>query len=343
MKKSIGERPSRHWLLPVLLVLLVLTFFISIFVGRYSISWSDMLQLLGFGQPAAGDAEQTQIVFYQVRLVRVIAALMIGAALSMAGSAYQGIFKNPMVSPDILGASSGAGFGAALAITFGLNAFWMQAFAFGFGMVAVLLAYILSLAVGRKGGGMTLILVLTGMVIGALFTALISIVKYLGDPYDTLPAITFWLMGGLSYVTETDIWVMLLPFLVGGIPLLLLRWRINVLSLGDEEADALGVNTMRLRGIIILCATLLSTSAVAIGGMIGWVGLIVPHFARMLAGPDYQRLLPAATLIGGIFLMLVDDIARGLFAMELPLGILTALIGAPFFLCLLFRGRRSFL
>lgn len=324
-------------------LLLLAAIMLSLFVGRYPISWQTFLDLIGIGNGGSADLEQSQTIFFQVRVVRILAAVMIGAALAMAGSAYQGIFRNPMVSPDILGASSGAGFGAALAISLGINAFGVQVMAFLFGILAVMFAYLLSLAIGRRGGGMTLILVLTGMITSSLFTAFISIVKLLGDPYDTLPAITFWLMGGLSYVTSSDLLIMLLPFALGGGTLILLRWRLNVLSLGDEEAGALGVNTMQLRTIVILCATLLSTSAVAVGGMIGWVGLIVPHFTRMLVGPDYHRLLPTAMFIGAIFLLLVDDVARSLFALELPLGILTAVLGAPFFLVLLFRGNRGFL
>ncbi|ATW25599.1 FecCD family ABC transporter permease [Candidatus Formimonas warabiya] len=343
MMMQTGKKSSRIPLLPLLFLLLALAVLVSILIGRYSISWSSFLSLLaGGGGPKTMD-DQAQMVLFQVRLSRIGAAVMIGAALAGAGSAYQGIFKNPMVSPDILGASAGAGFGASVAISLGWNALGVQLLAFGCGMIAVLLAYLMSLAIGRQTGGTTLILVLTGMVVGALFTAFISIIKYVGDPYDTLPAITFWLMGGLSYVTGYDLLVMLFPFLLGGVPLLLLRWRLNILSLGDEEANTLGVDTAKMRGVVILCATLLSSSAVAVGGMIGWVGLIVPHLARMIAGPDYQKLLPVAMVLGGIFLLVVDDGARCLFAMELPLGVLTAVVGAPFFLYLLFRGRRSFL
>lgn len=338
MKKSPLQKPNSRFLLPGLILLLAALVFVSLLIGRYSIPLSAFPALFGLG----GDADsQAQTVLFGVRLVRIIAAVMIGAALATAGSAYQGIFKNPMVSPDILGASAGAGFGASLAISLGFNALGVQLFAFCCGLVAVGLAYGLSMVIGRRAGG-TLILVLTGMVVGALFQAGISIIKYVGDPYDTLPAITFWLMGGLSYVTGSDLLVMLVPFLLGVVPLLVTRWRLNVLSLGDEEAGALGVNTGRMRLVVILCATLLSSSAVAVGGMIGWVGLIVPHLARMAAGPDYHRLLPIAMVGGGAFLLAVDDIARCLFAMEIPLGVLTAVAGAPFFIWLLYKGRRSF-
>jgi iron complex transport system permease protein len=248
-----------------------------------------------------------------------------------------------MVSPDILGAATGAGFGAALALLLGGGLFTVQASAFFFGLLAVAAAYGFSALLARGGEGATLTLVLTGIVISALFSALISIVKYVGDPYDALPAISFWLMGGLAYVTKYDVVFMLAPFLVGTAPLLLLRWRLNVLSFPDEEANALGVDARRMRGLVILFATLISSSSVAVGGMIGWVGLVTPHIARMTAGPDYKRMLPCSMLMGAIFLPVVDDVARTVFPQEIPLGILTALIGAPFFLYLMFRGKRGFI
>jgi iron complex transport system permease protein len=187
-----------------------------------------------------------------------------------------------------------------------------------------------------------MLLVLCGIVVSALFQALISIIKYVADPYNTLPNIAFWLMGGLNYVTATDAFFLAIPVILGLIPLLLLRWRINLLAFGDEEASAMGVPVRRLQGVVIVCATLMTAASVAVGGMIGWVGLIVPHFARMLVGSDQKRLLPCSVLLGGTFLVLVDDVARCLFAQEIPIGILTALIGAPLFMYLLFRGRRGF-
>lgn len=338
MKNPTCQKQKKRSLFPFLLLLFIILAVASIFMGRYSITPQTLLELLG---NSAADSMDKNILF-EVRLTRIGAAVMIGIALAAAGSAYQGIFKNPMVSPDILGASAGGGFGASLAISLGGNPLVVQVFAFACGLLAVALAYTLSMAIGRKSGA-TFILVLTGMVVGALFQAGIAIVKYLGDPYDTLPAITFWLMGGLNYVVVQDLLVMLVPFILGVVPLVVIRWRLNVLSLGDEEAGALGMNTSRMRLLVIICATLLSSSAVAIGGMIGWVGLIIPHLARMLAGPDYYRLLPAAMVIGGIFLLGVDDIARSAFPSEIPLGVLTAVAGAPFFIWLLFKGKRSFL
>ena len=319
----------------VLIITLLATMFASLLMGRYSISSKELLDIISnksLNEPAS-------IVLLQVRLSRILAAVMIGAALSMSGAAYQGVFRNPMVSPDILGASAGAGFGASLAILLGLSGIGIQLIAFTFGLLSVAITYYVS---GRISGGASinnLILILTGTVVGSLFMAFVSMIKYVGDPYDTLPAITFWLMGGLTYITNDDILVSAVPFIIGAVIIFSLRWRINVLSLSTDEAQSLGLDTTKLRGAIIIGATLMSSSAVAIGGMIGWIGLITPHLARMLVGSDYKNLLPTAMLIGSIFLLIVDNISRTAFAQELPLGILTAIIGTPFFLYLLSRVR----
>jgi iron complex transport system permease protein len=265
---------------------------------------------------------------------------MVGAALSVAGATYQGLFKNPMVSPDILGASAGAGFGAAFGILLSFNALGIQISAFLFGLAAVTITYLISMIIGR-GNNATLVLVLTGMVVAALFSSFISITKYVADPYEKLPAITFYLMGGLDSVSMNDIKILTIPLLVGTIPLVLLRWQLNVLSFGDEESKSLGIDTSKLRVIIILCSTLITAGAVSISGMIGWIGLIIPHIARMVVGPNFKVLIPASLFIGGTFLLLVDDIARCAFSMEIPLGILTSLIGAPFFIYLLIKGGRG--
>jgi iron complex transport system permease protein len=330
---------------PVLLVVLALAICVSSMIGRFKIAPDVFFTLLFQPEKANGDEalSAAAVVLFEARLARVFAAVLIGGALSAAGAAYQGIFRNPMVSPDILGAATGAGFGASLAFLAGASLPAVQISAFLFGLLAVAVAYGVSTALTREFGGATLTLVLTGMVVSALFSALISIVKYVGDPYDTLPSITFWLMGGLVYVTREDVLLLLPPLVLGIAPLLLLRWRLNVLTLPDEEAGALGLRAARLRGCVVLLATLISSSSVAVGGMIGWVGLVVPHIARLLAGPDYKTLLPCSALIGAAFLLVADDAARCLFAQEIPLGVLTALAGAPFFLCLMYRSRRSFL
>lgn len=339
-----GKLPLKMFLLGVVLLGVMI---LSFCLGRYHIDNQlilDYLKNLMQGGAAQPDGQtDAMLTVAKVRGARILAALLIGAGLSSAGAAYQGIFRNPMVSPDILGSATGASFGTALAVLLGLGAVATQVSSFCFGMIAVGVAYTVSVLLSGKGSSAAMTLVLTGMVISGLFTACISIIKYIGDPYDTLPTITYIQMGGLTYVTPYDLPFMLVPFAAGLIPLFLLRWKLNILSFDDEEAASLGVDTKRTRAVVILCATLVSSSAVAVGGMIGWVGLIVPHIARMIAGPDYSRMLPCAFFTGGIFLVLVDDVARCCFAQEIPLGVLTAVIGAPFFLYLMFRGRKSFI
>jgi iron complex transport system permease protein len=329
-------------IIPVLGLLLFTVFLISCAVGRYAIPLPDLIRifLAKIFSLKVTWPETLETVLFSVRLPRIFAAIMIGGSLALAGGTYQGLFKNPMVSPDILGASAGAGFGAALAILCSLNMVGIQIAAFVFGLAAVALTYIISKAVGR-GNNALLLLVLTGMVVSTLFSSFISMTKYVADPDNKLPAITFWLMGGLSTIGSKDALKAFFPTLIGAVPLLLLRWRLNALSFGEEEAKAMGINTERLRFIVIVCSTLLTASSVAIGGMIGWVGLVIPHFSRMIVGPNYKTLLPVSVLIGSGFLLIVDDVARTAFAMEIPLGILTSIIGAPFFVYLLMKGRRG--
>ncbi|MHC1682774.1 MAG: FecCD family ABC transporter permease [Clostridiaceae bacterium] len=326
----------------ILVMLLIAAFILSFTLGRYAISLSELVSIFVgklFGLPVTWP-ETVETVLFQVRIPRIFAALLIGAALATSGATYQGLFKNPMVSPDILGASAGAGFGAALAILMSFDIVGIQISAFLIGMAAVFLTYTISIVIGR-GNNAVLVLVLTGMVVSTLFSSFISLTKYVADPESKLPAITFWLMGGLSSIRTKDTFVLLLPVFLGMIPLILLRWKLNVLSFGEEEAQAMGINTGKIRLVIIICSTLLTASAVSIGGIIGWIGLIIPHIARLVVGPNYKVLLPASMLIGSTFLLLVDDIARSAFVMEIPLGILTSLIGAPFFIYLLIKGRRS--
>lgn len=326
-----------------LIFLLIIVLILSFCMGRYPIHPQTLPGLIGSFIRGTGDRNDPVWILAGARVVRIAVAFLTGAGLSAAGAAFQGIFRNPMVSPDILGAATGASFGSALAILLGTGIVVIQISAFGFGLIAVAIACGVSSAMAGRGNSATMTLVLTGMVVSALFSALISIIKYIGDPYDTLPTITYIQMGGLTYVTAEDLWFMLGPLLTGMVTLILLRWRLNILSFEEEEASSLGVNPARLRIVVILAATLVSSSAVAVGGMIGWVGLIVPHIARMVAGPDYSKMMPGAILTGGIFLLVMDDVARCISAQEIPLGVLTAVVGAPFFLYLMFRGRKSFL
>lgn len=314
----------------------------SLFFGRYPVSLADYIfyfKGLFFGTESELSTI-TASVIGQIRMPRIMAALMVGGALAMSGASYQGVFRNPMVSPDILGATAGAGFGAAVGILLSLPAWGIQLLSFACGLAAVGMSYIISKAVGRREN-ITLVLVLAGMVVSALFSAFVSITKYLADPYSKLPEITFWLMGSLSSATSPDLIFVLPPVVVSAVILMLLRWRLNVLVFGDEEASALGMDTQKYRTAVIVCATLLTASVVSISGQIGWVGLVIPHFGRMLVGPNYQYLLPASFLAGASYLLLVDNVARNLLQVEIPLGILTAVIGAPVFIYLLLRGRKG--
>jgi iron complex transport system permease protein len=314
-------------------VLLVVVILISLSLGRYPLKIQDIIAFLFTGKSADSNMS---VVLINVRLPRIIAALVAGAALSVSGAAYQGMFRNPMVSPDILGVSSGAGFGASLAILLSLNIIGIQILSFTFGLAAVFLSYSISKSMG-KSHDKTLMLVLSGMVVGTLFTSLISLMKFLADTDTKLPAITFWLMGSLASVNASDLKVVIPVVLAGIIPLVLLGWRLNVLSFGEEEAMSLGLNTERFRFIVILCASLITASVICITGHIGWVGLIIPHLARNIIGPDNKYLIPFSFLTGSSFLLLVDDLARSISSLEIPLGIITSIIGAPFFLIFLKR------
>ena len=304
-------------------------------VGRYPLSIAEVLAVLT-GQ--GGDAT-AQTVVWQVRGPRVLAALLVGAALAAAGTAYQGMFRNPLVSPDILGVSSGAALGAVLGIFLSSSLLLTQLFAFGGGLAAVGLVY--GVGSRMRGHDPLLALVLTGVVIGTLLGSVIALVKYLADPYNQLPAITYWLLGSLASVAPRDL-VAAAPLALAGLaPMWLLRWRMNLLGLPDDEARALGVDTRRLRTLVVACATLVTASVVAISGIIGWVGLLIPHAARLLVGPDFGRLLPLAMLMGAAFMLAVDTLSRTLVAIEIPPGVLTALLGTPFFLWLFALARRT--
>ena len=325
--------------LMALLALLLAVGFVSLLIGRYPISPSVVLGILASAllptTPATPDTMTTVVL--DVRVPRVAAGAIVGGALAVSGAAYQSLFKNPLASPGLLGVTSGAGFGAALALLLGLPWVAVQTSAFTFGLLAVAVAYVTARSLGN---GSLVVLILAGVVISAFFQALISITQYLADPLTTLPAITFWLMGGLGKATTRDLLV-LVPVSLGLLVLLALRWRINVLSLGDEEATALGIDLVRTRLVVVLCATLMTAAAVSLSGIIGWVGLVVPHLARAVVGPNAPALLPASFLLGGSFLIAIDTIARSATSAEIPLGILTALVGAPFFIALLARARQG--
>jgi iron complex transport system permease protein len=314
---------------------LVAGLLLAFMVGRYPVGFADLANSIAskFTGRATDAPAAVENVIWQVRGPRVLAAALVGAALAVAGTAFQGLFRNPLVSPDILGASSGAALGAVLGIYFSLGVFAIQALAFVGGLVAVAAVYMIGSAVRTRDP--ILVLVLTGVVTGALLGAGVGLVKYLADPYNQLPAMTFWLLGSLAATSIADLLPLVGPVALGTLILVALRWRLNVMSLPDEEARALGLATGPLRVVIVAAATLVTSASVATAGIIGWVGLVVPHIARSLVGPDFGKLIPTAALLGGGFLLVIDTLARTMAAIEIPLGILTAVVGTPFFIWLL--------
>jgi len=307
----------------------------SMAVGSFPVSPRDVVGVL-WAAATGGDAgvsDNVRAVVLQVRAPRVIAALAVGAALAGAGAAYQNLFRNPLVSPDILGVSGGCALGAVSGIFLGLPIAAIQGLAFAGGLAAV--GLVLAIGAWVRGHDRVLTLVLTGVVVGSLFGAGIAFAKYVADPYNQLPAITFWLLGSFSGVLPGDL-TLALPLIAAGLAgIALLRWRVNLLSLPDDEARALGVEVTRLRLIVIAAATLATSAGVAIAGIIGWVGLVVPHAARLLVGAEFARVLPVSAILGAAFMLLVDTLARTLSSTEVPPGVLTALVGTPVFIWLL--------
>ena len=321
----------------ILLAASIVVFFGSFMVGKYPVMPEELIRIL---LSRIADIPQTwpqaaETVVFEIRLPRVIAAGLIGASLAVAGVSYQGMFQNPMVSPGVLGASNGAGCGAAIAIVMGLSYYSISLMAFLFGLGAVFLAYGIS-RVSRINP--VLAMILAGMLISSLFGSITSFVKLIADTQSQLPAITYWLMGSLVSIQPKDVQFAILPILIGMVPLFLLRWRINLLTVGEEEALSMGIDTAKLRFVVIVCATLLTSVSVAISGVVGWIGLVIPHFCRMLFGYDYRRLIPTNALFGATFLIVVDNVARMATTAEIPIGILTSFIGAPIFVYLILTG-----
>jgi iron complex transport system permease protein len=325
----------------IALAILLAGLAVAFTVGRYPVGLGDVLEVLlaRLTGRAPGVSPAVENVILQVRGPRVLAAVLVGAALAVAGTAFQGLFRNPLVSPDILGASSGAALGAVIGIFFSLGVLGIQGLAFVGGLAAVAAVYAIGSVVSARDP--ILVLVLTGVVVGALLGAAVGLVKYLADPYNQLPAMTFWLLGSLAATGVSDLVPLFGPVAIGTLVLLALRWRMNVMSLTDEEARALGLPTGPLRVAIVTAATLVTSASVATAGIIGWVGLVVPHLARSLVGPDFARLTPTAAILGGGYLLLIDTLARTTAAVEIPLGILTAVIGTPFFIWLLASMQRT--
>ncbi|MDO4540597.1 MAG: iron ABC transporter permease [Syntrophomonadaceae bacterium] len=308
----------------------------SLALGRYPIGIEELAGIIGSQvfdiEPFWTKTQESLLLNH--RLPRIILACLVGCCLSAAGAAYQGVFQNPMAAPDILGASSGAAFGAALALLLDLGSSMIIVLAFACSMLTVAVVIYTG---NRAKGKRVLGLILAGIMIGSLVSSGTSFIKLVADPEDQLPAITYWLMGSLNGTTPQDVLFAIIPMCIGLIPLFLLRWRVNILTFGDEEAQTMGVNVKRLRVVVILCATLITAASVSVSGVIGWVGLVIPHLTRRMVGNNYKHLMPASMLFGAIFLLLVDDVSRNLLATEIPIGILTSLIGAPFFIYLITR------
>jgi iron complex transport system permease protein len=329
----------------LLFFLLLFVSFVSLFLGQYTISIEDFMTFLRcifFDEIPLHVEKHTliQSIILDIRLPRVLAAILIGASYAVAGAAFQSLFINPLVSPGILGVLSGAAFGAALAISFFDSWILTQLFSFSFGILAVLFSIFITYIYKDKGNS-TLVLILGGIISGSFFSTLLSIVKYTADPYNKLPSIVYWLMGSLASVELDEICLYALPMLFGIFSLLLLSKYLNVLSFGEEEAKSLGVNIKLIRFFVILFATFVSALSVAIGGMIGWIGLIIPHFARLIVGPNNIILLPTVAFMGAIFLIVVDNFSRLLMDVEIPIGILTSLIGIPIFVFALKNSKKG--
>ena len=322
---------------------LILAVIVSLALGKYPIGLRDisayfLCKFFNAGLTFSVDRQLLDNILLNIRFPRIVAAVFVGASLSVSGAAFQAMFINPLVSPGILGVLAGASFGAALGMIFSKSWMIVQVSCFAFGFLAVMAA----IGVARLYKGNTvLLLILGGVISGALFTSLLSIVKYLADPYDQLPAIVYWLMGGLTFVDGNLIRSTAVPVVAGIILIAALSGYLNVLSMGDEEARAMGVPVEKIRFILISLATLLSAITVVLAGMVGWVGLVIPHIARMITGPDNRVLIPVSALIGALYLVVVDDISRLLFSTEIPLGIITSLVGIPFFAAVLKKAGRG--
>ncbi len=334
-------KAKRSWsaqflLLACLLVCIVL----AACVGKYPVSPGESLKImLGalLGKTGCAD-EMTMNVVLGLRVPRILASVIVGGALSMSGAAYQGIFKNPLVSPDFLGVSSGACIGAAVAILLGLSATYISVFAFLFGIAAVLITVAIPAVMGNRTNVM---LVLSGIIVGTAMSSILGFIKYIADPNTQLASITYWTMGSFAYITLADLFAVLPIIAIPGVILVFMAWWIDVLSMGEDEARTLGARVGLIRGITIICATLLTAGSVCIAGTISWVGLIVPHFGRMAVGPSNRKLLPMCALLGGLFMLAVDTLTRTIGTTEMPVSILTGVLGAPIFCWLLFRQRRE--
>ncbi len=336
-------KPGRWFTIILLALAAAVMFVVSFCVGRYSMSPGELLEtlFLHYTDPAAIADQNTETVLFNIRLPRVLAVMLCGCGLSVAGAAYQGMFKNPLVSPDILGAAAGSGFGASVALLLGFSMGLVQFCSFTGGLVAVFIAVNINRRVFYDP---LLGLVLGGMMVSTVFQSGISLIKYLADADDLLPSITFWLMGSFSSITKYDLRILAPLILAGCIIIMLMGRRLNVMSFGEEEAKTMGVDPRTTRIIVISAATIITAASVSVCGLIGWIGLVVPHLCRSLVGPNFRILLPASAITGAGFLLLVDTVVRTAWSVELPIGVLTSLLGVPVFFVIFRRnsgGRKN--
>lgn len=336
MHKELYLRNKNWVIIGGLFILLIIAIIISAAIGRYSISPKQLLGIV-FSRimPITQFwTERMETIFFNVRFPRILLAIMVGCCLSTAGAAFQGVFQNPMASPKTIGPTAAASFGAALAILNGAGRNGIIVSAFIFSLLSVVLVLFIS---KKAKGSKTLGLILSGIIVTALFTAGTSYIKLVSDPNNQLPAITYWLMGSLTGARLSDVQFVCIPMAIGLIPLFLLRWQMNVFTMGEDEARTMGINADKIRLIVIICASLITAASVSVSGMINWVGLVIPHLARKMVGSNHRYLIPTTMLFGAIFLLIVDNVSRLLWTNEVPIGILTAFIGAPFFLYLMTR------
>lgn len=332
------KRNAFDWGARIVFILLpIFCITISLGLGAYHIPFPDVARILWglfSGGNQVADAMARGIVL-DVRLPRILGAVMVGAGLSMSGAIFQGLFGNPLADPYTLGVSNGAGFGAALGIVSSLSSIGVQLTAIAFGITAVGLTFLLS-ARGRKA---SVTLILSGMLVSALFSSLISLIKFTADPLEKLPEIIFWLMGSLASVSYKKLFLILPLYLVSMGILRLFRWRVNVLSMGNREAKSFGVDVKRDRMTVILACSVLTALVVSISGIIGWVGIVIPHLSRMIVGPDFRKLLPVCASLGSCYLLIIDDLCRTLTAMEIPIGVITGIIGIPLFVYFIYKKK----
>ena len=324
----------------ILSIILVLLIVLTVCVGKYPITIKKSLSILLraiFLKPQVEDEMSVSVVL-KLRLPRILVSILVGAALSISGTCYQGIFKNPLVSPDFLGVSSGACIGAAIAILIGLSKSYISIFAFIGGIIAVIITSIIPKLINNRSN---IVLVLSGIIVGSLMSSILGFIKFVADPDTELASITYWTMGSFSYASLQDILPIILIIIPPTIILILMSWWIDVISMGEDEAKTLGANTKVVKTIVITCSTLLTAGAICFAGSIGWVGLIVPHISRLLVGSSNQKVIPCSCLLGGIFMLLVDTITRTIGVVEMPVSIMTGIVGAPFFIWLLFKKRNE--